>query len=358
MQETTGNAEIRQGALLLYLTIATATMLAGCGLHQGAGRGAGKTYSLREVGPLGDCRQGEVKYWCMAFGGHRIQPVFAGCLRQEVYERLIERGGLANVSEDRIPSDARVAGELVFEDGAEIRRIPLYEWARTVTSGWVRSPMSGLRLALDAGVEFSLYTASGRDSLLAFLRKTLEADRNIVAQEDWNAQSIDPDRTSVAPLGNRGLQLVLEIDKTEFTTDEPIRVRLKVANLGPSTLLVGNILPLRSSANPPTIELYSEVGEQARSCFGAGIAQELLNESETFVEPGKVVVLLDADLRQLRADVFSRPRRQWLGAKTLDDWLVEGVYQVNGQWHSVFSASGRTADIEFKIVTGTPHVGE
>ncbi|MBN1362144.1 MAG: hypothetical protein JW993_16230 [Sedimentisphaerales bacterium] len=288
---------------------------------------------------------------------------FAGCLRTGVYERLVKRAGLANVSEDRIPSDARVVGELAFEDVSETRRIPLYEWERTVTGGWTREPESGIRLALNAGVESSLWIVRGRDTLVATLQKILEANYNIVTQEDWDAQRIDPARTSVAPLGNRGLQLVLEIDKTEFTTDKPIHVQLKVANLGPATLLVDNIKPLhRNTGMPPGIWVRDEAGREASSWSGAGIVEELMNESKTFVDPGKVIVLLDADLRQLRAQVLSVPdadsRRPGERVDSLDTWLGEGLYQIGGGVFGALHGAGRTAEIEFEITTGTPDVGE
>ena len=281
-----------------------------------------------------------------------------GCLWQGVYERLIEKAGLAYGRKDRIPSEARVVGELVFEKGPETRRIPLYEWQRTVPGGRAREPKSGFRLSAETGVEFGLHHSRDRDSLVSMVRATLEADYNLVAQEDWDAEDIDPARMSVAPLGNRGLQLVLEIDKTRFTTDEPIRVQLKVANLDSTTCLLESILPYRNITNPPRIEFCNEAGEQATLKFGAGIVEELRNGNTTFVDPGKAVVLIDADLRQLQADALSRPEpdggRQRPGAKTPENWLDEGIYRVSGQWYSELLGGGQTAQIEFEITAALP----
>lgn len=148
-------------------------------------------------------------------------------------------------------------------------------------------------------------------------------------------------------------QLVLRLEKKEFTVGEPIRAKVLFRNIGKKTIVLDGILPMRNIANPPALALEQTQPERHRiRAYGAGIPKELENENPITIEAGKSCILIDTDLLELQSGghFFRGLSVDSRSVTSLRSSLVEGSYRI---W-ATFDPSppvywSRTDKMEFVI---------
>jgi hypothetical protein len=142
-------------------------------------------------------------------------------------------------------------------------------------------------------------------------------------------------------------ELELRIERPVFEVGEPIRVLLVFRNTGDKTITLDGILPMRQSANPPSLDVTTPDGGRLRS-YGDGVPNALLTDKPIVVEPGKTITLVDADLRSLSGSVHPPGKEGHQG--TFKEQLHAGKYQISGRFAPTPQIYwSRTAPLEFQI---------
>ena len=137
----------------------------------------------------------------------------------------------------------------------------------------------------------------------------------------------DSPRVDKATWGD--MELVLELPKARYDPNEAIPVKLMIRNTGRKAIRLDGILPMRSSANPPSLDIEAPGPRLIRLHHGDGIVRAVRNEKAIVVEPNETVVLIDADLRSLSGTVQDdkgEPRYQ----KVLAPFFGNGEYTIRG----------------------------
>lgn len=142
-------------------------------------------------------------------------------------------------------------------------------------------------------------------------------------------------------------ELVLKMQKTAFTEQEPIHVVLVFRNTGDKIITLDGILPMRQSANPPTVDVVTPDGGRLRS-YGDGVPNGLMTNGPIVLNPGKEVILIDADLRSLTGSVHPPGKDGKQGA--FREKFVRGKYQITGRFDPTPQIYwSKTEPLEFEI---------
>ena len=154
-------------------------------------------------------------------------------------------------------------------------------------------------------------------------------------------------RTDVDTATWGDFELELRMEKSAFGKGEPIRALLVFRNTGNRTITLDGILPMRTSANPPTLEITTPDGGRLRS-YGNGVPTALLTDKPIVVKPGETIALIDADLRSLSGSVHPPGEEGRQG--TFKERLQEGQYQIRGRFDPTPQVYwSRTAPLKFEI---------
>ncbi len=149
------------------------------------------------------------------------------------------------------------------------------------------------------------------------------------------------------------MELVLELPKARYAPNEAIPVKLMIRNTGRKAIRLDGILPMRSSANPPSLDIEAPGHRIIRLLHGDGIVQAVRNEKTIVVAPNETIVLIDADLRRLSGTVQDdngEPKYQ----KALGPFFGNGEYTIRGTFMptpQIYASS--TPKARFRIRAGT-----
>lgn len=124
-------------------------------------------------------------------------------------------------------------------------------------------------------------------------------------------------------------ELILKMEKTVFVKGEPIRVVMVFHNTGTKTIKLDGIMPMRQSANPPCVVVTTPDGGRLQSYFD-GIPKYLMTDAPIVVDPGKDIILIDADLRYFSGSIFPPGKIGHPGA--FKEKLGKGKYQITGRF--------------------------
>jgi len=149
------------------------------------------------------------------------------------------------------------------------------------------------------------------------------------------------------------MELVLELPKARYAPNEAIPVKLMIRNTGRKDIRLDGILPMRSSANPPSLDIEAPGHRIIRLLHGDGIVRAVRNEKTIVVAPNETIVLIDADLRRLSGTVQDdngEPKYQ----KVLAPFFGNGEYTIRGTFMptpQIYASS--TPKARFRIRAGT-----
>lgn len=129
------------------------------------------------------------------------------------------------------------------------------------------------------------------------------------------------------------LSLVLEA--REYRVGESIPVSLRFNNTGDETIRLDGILPLRSSANPPYLDIEVHDGRLIR--IEHGIPRELMTRKPIVIRPHQSVSLMLLDLPDAPAWIRTRQESSQgqfgRDVARLAPELTAGDYSISGHFH-------------------------
>ena len=128
-------------------------------------------------------------------------------------------------------------------------------------------------------------------------------------------------------------QLVLEMEKSLYTLNEPILTKLYFLNIGEKTIILDGILPYRQSANPPTVDIWSSEGKRFRI---VKILDNLLNENDIIIDPAIQITLMQFDLTNVEGFLLQQDT-SGIGyvAKELNNIgpeIIKGIYYIRARF--------------------------
>jgi hypothetical protein len=295
----------------------------------------------------------QFRYSCVRFDQNRSEIVFQGKLDPEKFQMLFRDACLANYEQVEIPKSASVFGVFAIADGNEIMVMPLYTWKQG------KNTYCACRFETAETVLSPAFQAVGdKDRFLKTLARRITTQYNSVEEITWDPNCLKTESVAISigkwarPDTQSDTQLVLYLDKLRFVEGESIHVRVHLVNSGKKCLTIPGILPNRSSANPPTIEIRNAGGEMALNQDGAGIPKEILNDKEIVIHSGKGIVVLDADLTNIHCFVLSGlTPNGWSKTEevsSLCSWLRPGDYTISAGFFPMI-LSLKTQELRFRI---------
>lgn len=123
--------------------------------------------------------------------------------------------------------------------------------------------------------------------------------------------------------------LVLALSDSHFTKESAFPFYLAFKNTGNKTITLDGILPLRSSAAPPFIDIW---GNNARYRIGffKDLQDGLLSDKKIVIRPGKQVYLIKGDLAQIGGNPMSESVEY---VENVSSRIKKGKYYVQGYFY-------------------------
>jgi hypothetical protein len=236
-----------------------------------------------------------------------------------------------------LPKDANIFGLLTIIKNKDLIAMPVYSWKEK--KNWLA------KSAVYCGYQFedgsgTMLTSHGikcdEQQYLEDIENGLTAQFNFSCDVRWDPNSI----RTVAVYGSKNeLKLsgfILQLDKTEYRIGEPIDCKIRVVNRSDKYITFANILPFRSSSNPPSIRILNlDTKEAVSTPFSTdGIPAPLVNENPTVIAPGNELIVFDADLNAISGHIHSELTPNGYGkseeCEHLGTWLQAGRYKITG----------------------------
>ena len=132
-----------------------------------------------------------------------------------------------------------------------------------------------------------------------------------------------------------GFHLSLTLEAQNFKAGDSIPISLRFNNASDSVIRLDGILPMRSSANPPYLDIQDHDGRLIR--VEHGIPRELMSKKPIVVQPHRSVVLIQLDLPDAPGYIRTRDQID-LGLPGRDfarlaPELTPGDYSISGHFH-------------------------
>lgn len=290
--------------------------------------------------------ENQFKYVCVVFDQDGDKVAFKGSVDEERFQILFKDCCLANYERVKIPKDAVIFGVFAITNGGEILIMPLYTW-RQGKYDYCACRVGPSRKSLSFGFK----VRGDKSVFLKTIEKVISRRYNLVKEVTWDLNSLGSQCVSIGRCQRDNLLLLLQINKLLFAKGEPILVKVKFVNTGDKCILVPAMLPFRSSANPPAIEIRNSSGQMASSI--SGIPKNILNGSKIVLHPGKEIVVFSADLTNLSGFIHSELTPDgWGKTEEVDSlclWLRQGVYTISASFAPMPVCSTRTEELVFRI---------
>jgi hypothetical protein len=132
-----------------------------------------------------------------------------------------------------------------------------------------------------------------------------------------------------------GFHLSLVLEAREYRVGESIPVNMRFNNDSDEMIRLDGILPLRSSANPPYLDIEAHDGRLIR--IEHGIPRELMTKKPIVIRPHQSVSLIQLDLPDAPAWIRTREESSQgefgKDVARLAPELLPGDYSISGHFH-------------------------
>ncbi len=139
--------------------------------------------------------------------------------------------------------------------------------------------------------------------------------------------------------------LVLQLEKANYSIGEQINVLTYFFNIGDKTITLDGILPFRQSSNPPTVELQINDTIVFRT---SKFLENLNNENEIIIEPNEKVELNKFNLLKVEGQlmILDKETNFYHGTDTIsiEAALSKGSYKIHSFFHPTPQVYGSITD--------------
>lgn len=133
--------------------------------------------------------------------------------------------------------------------------------------------------------------------------------------------------------------LVLALSSSQFKKTSAFPFYLAFRNTGDKTITLDGILPYRNSASLPFIEIWSENGFRYTIGGLHDIEDNLQNDKQIVIRPGKQVYLIKGDLAQIGGEVAHLIPAEYV--EKIASRIENGEYHIQGffgPWPQVYDS--------------------